>query len=78
VYGKRADAVVGSHWISYSGQLSPHRTDQLFDDKSIGYQVLTRKLFPTLQMNEKEHIVSNQPFQGQDFHSPPELPCVNG
>jgi len=44
VYGKRDGTVVGCHWIKYSGQLAPYRTEQSFDSKSIGYQVLTSRL----------------------------------
>jgi hypothetical protein len=36
--------IVGYHWISYSGTLSAHKRTQEFDDKSVGFQVLTEKL----------------------------------
>jgi hypothetical protein len=41
VYGTRANSIVGIHWISYAGSLSPHRRAQEFDNSSIGYQVLS-------------------------------------
>lgn len=43
VYGKQDGKVAGKHWIHYEGQLTPFRTAQLFNDSSVGYQVLTRK-----------------------------------
>lgn len=43
IYGKQDNSVVGKHWIHYAGQLAPHRIDQAFDDKSIGYQVLSQQ-----------------------------------
>jgi hypothetical protein len=40
VYGTQASSVIGKHWISYAGPLTPHKKAQEFDSSSIGYQVL--------------------------------------
>jgi hypothetical protein len=36
--------IVGYHWISYTGTLPAHKRTQEFDNKSVGFQVLTEKL----------------------------------
>jgi hypothetical protein len=41
LFGRKDGAITGSHWIAYAGDLTPHRKDQLFDQGSIGYQVLS-------------------------------------
>jgi hypothetical protein len=41
VYGTRANSIVGKHWISYAGPLTPHKKAQEFDSNSIGYRVLS-------------------------------------
>ncbi|MGO4885218.1 MAG: hypothetical protein ACLP59_31000 [Bryobacteraceae bacterium] len=43
VYGMAAGKITGKHWIHYEGQLIQYRTNQAFDDSSIGYKVLTRQ-----------------------------------
>ncbi len=60
VYRRSADhaRAAGKHWISYSGQLTPHVKDIAFDETSIGYRVLTQKIpspyFTTKQSAQKE------------------------
>jgi hypothetical protein len=70
VYGTRANSIVGVHWISYAGSLTPHRKTQEFDNKSIGYQVLTDQVaspyFTTsdkaTQSGQKRGETVNRPF----------------
>jgi hypothetical protein len=44
VYGRQATSIVGKHWLSYAGPLTPHKKSQEFDDSSIGYKVLSQKV----------------------------------
>ena len=44
VYGLLGGKITGKHWIHYEGQLTPFRTNQSFDEASIGYQVLSGAL----------------------------------
>jgi hypothetical protein len=45
VYGRDKDGkILGRHWIADSGRLPTHKTGRDFDEKSIGYQVLSGSL----------------------------------
>lgn len=44
VYGRRENIIVGKHWLSDSGNLESHKTNQEFNDASIGYKVLTEQI----------------------------------
>lgn len=69
--GTNDDEVVGKHWISYSGQLTPHSKDTVFDGDSIGYKVLigkrpspyfTTKEIATKQGQPRAEDASYRPF----------------
>jgi hypothetical protein len=70
VFGARDKAIVGKHWISYSGSLDPHQKDREFPDNSIGYKVLygreTSPFFSTSeaakQTGQKRGDTSYRPF----------------
>jgi len=54
VFGARDKAIVGKHWISYSGSLDPHQKDREFPDNSIGYKVLYgRETSPFFSTSER-------------------------
>ena len=45
VFGRNGEGtVVGHHWLADSGRLASHKKSQAFDEKSIGYRVLSGEL----------------------------------
>jgi hypothetical protein len=69
VYGKQKDSVVGKHWLSYAGPLTPHKTAQEFDDNSIGYKVLSQKV-PSPYFTTSDAIKKTGQTRGDPSYRP--------